>query len=112
MTETAPETPRRRLGLDAVLARPELLIAGGLVLLVCIYQLRPTPGNPPGLHRDEVSIAYNAWTLSQHLRDQSGSYVTGFSALIAFAVAGAIAVWLLPRRRHDGHQPVVLLQHA
>jgi sugar phosphate permease len=33
------------------------------------------------------------------LRDQSGSYVTGFSTLIGFALVGAIAISLLPRRR-------------
>jgi MFS family permease len=31
------------------------------------------------------------------LRDQSGSYVSGFATLIGFAVAGALAVMLLPR---------------
>jgi cyanate permease len=46
------------------------------------------------------------------LRDQSGTYVTGFSVLIAFAVAGAIAISLLPRRRDDEVQPAVVLQHA
>ena len=33
------------------------------------------------------------------LRDQSGSYVTGFSTLVALAITGAIAISLLPRRR-------------
>ena len=32
------------------------------------------------------------------LRDMSGSYVTGFSVLIGFAAAGAIAIALLPQR--------------
>ena len=32
------------------------------------------------------------------LRDVSGSYASGFSVLIAFALAGAIAIWLLPGR--------------
>jgi MFS family permease len=34
------------------------------------------------------------------LRDVSGSYVTGFSALIGFALAGVVAISLLPRRLH------------
>jgi sugar phosphate permease len=38
------------------------------------------------------------------LRDLSGSYVTGFSALIGFALAGVIAISLLPRRR--GGEPL------
>lgn len=33
------------------------------------------------------------------LRDASGSYATGFTSLIGFAIVGAIAVSLLPRRR-------------
>ena len=33
------------------------------------------------------------------LRDASGNYTTGFTSLIAFALVGAIAVALLPRRR-------------
>jgi hypothetical protein len=33
------------------------------------------------------------------LRDVSGSYATGFSTLIGFAIAGAIAVMMLPRPR-------------
>jgi sugar phosphate permease len=33
------------------------------------------------------------------LRDASGSYATGFTSLIGFALVGAIAVSLLPRRR-------------
>lgn len=36
--------------------------------------------------------------LVARLRDASGSYATGFGALIAFAFAGALAVALLPRR--------------
>jgi cyanate permease len=35
------------------------------------------------------------------LRDASGSYATGFTSLIGFALVGAIAVALLPRRRVD-----------
>ena len=37
--------------------------------------------------------------LVSRIRDVSGSYGNGFAALIAFAVAGAIAVALLPRAR-------------
>jgi hypothetical protein len=58
-----------------LLARPSTAIAAGVVLLVAFFQLRLTPGNPPGLHRDEASIAYNAWTVSQHLRDQNGAFM-------------------------------------
>lgn len=33
------------------------------------------------------------------LRDQSGSYVSGFSTLVGFALVGAVAIALLPRRK-------------
>jgi sugar phosphate permease len=46
------------------------------------------------------------------LRDRSGTYVTGFSVLIGFAVAGAVAISLLPRRRQDEEQPAIVLQHV
>lgn len=65
----------RRLGLARLLEQPGTLVAAGLVLLIAVYQLRLTPGNPPGLHRDEASIAYNAWTISQHARDQNGGFM-------------------------------------
>ncbi|MDQ2665530.1 MAG: MFS transporter [Gemmatimonadota bacterium] len=44
------------------------------------------------------------------LRDQSGSYVTGFSTLIGFALLGAVAISLLPRRRFDEDMSGVVLQ--
>lgn len=46
------------------------------------------------------------------LRDQSGAYVSGFSVLIAFALTGAIAIALLPRRRDTEASPNVALQTA
>jgi sugar phosphate permease len=45
------------------------------------------------------------------LRDVTGTYATGFSVLIAFAVAGAIAVALLPRRGR-APQPTPALEAA
>ena len=65
----------RRPDLARLLERPGTLVAAGFVLLIAVYQLRLTPGNPPGLHRDEASIAYNAWTISQHARDQNGGFM-------------------------------------
>ena len=46
------------------------------------------------------------------LHDTSGSYVAGFSVLIAFAVAGAVAIWLLPTRRGADPQRAPVLEHA
>ena len=34
-----------------------------------------------------------------HMRDAAGSYSSAFAVLIAFALAGAFAIALLPRRR-------------
>jgi len=39
------------------------------------------------------------------LRDQSGSYTTGFSALIIFAVLGVVAISLLPKRANSQNLP-------
>jgi sugar phosphate permease len=39
-----------------------------------------------------------------HMRDTSGSYTTGFLVIIAFAIAGALAIALLPRRRAAEHE--------
>jgi hypothetical protein len=55
------------------LKRPEISILGGLVIAICVFQLFSAPTNPPGFHRDEASISYNAFTLSQDLRDQDGA---------------------------------------
>jgi len=46
------------------------------------------------------------------LHDTSGSYVSGFSTLIAFALVGAVAIWLLPHRRHADPQPAPVFEHA
>ena len=47
-----------------------------------------------------------------HLHDTYGSYVTGFTTLIAFALVGAFAIALLPRRRGDDTPPLAVLEHA
>jgi cyanate permease len=47
------------------------------------------------------------------LHDVSGSYTSGFSALIAFAITGAIAISLLPRgRAGNTPQPIAVPGHA
>ena len=50
------------------------------------------------LAADGVAEA-TAPVLVGRLHDVSGSYVTGFSVLIGFAIVGAIAIALLPRRQ-------------
>jgi MFS family permease len=46
------------------------------------------------------------------LHDTSGSYVSGFSTLIAFALTGAVAIWLLPHRRGTDPQAAPVFEHA
>ena len=46
------------------------------------------------------------------LHDTSGSYVTGFSVLIGFALVGAAAIAMLPRRKAGDQAPVAVLEHA
>jgi sugar phosphate permease len=63
------------------------------------------------LAADGVAEA-TAPVLVGRLHDTSGSYVTGFSTLIAFALVGAIAIALLPRRRTGAAPPIAILEHA
>ena len=50
------------------------------------------------LAADGVAEA-TAPVLVGRLHDVSGSYVTGFSVLIGFALVGAVAIAMLPRRK-------------
>ena len=80
----------------AWLARPGLLLAAGVVLAVVSLHLWIDPSNPPGFHRDEASIAYNASTISTSLRDEHGGrlplYFESFgdykSPVFVYALAG------------------------
>ena len=80
----------------AWLARPGLLLAAGVVLAVVSLHLWIDPSNPPGFHRDEASIAYNASTISTSLRDEHGGrlplYIESFgdykSPVFVYALAG------------------------
>jgi hypothetical protein len=76
------------------------LILSGLVIAVAVLHLPSTPANPPGFHRDEASISYNAFTLSQNLHDQDGAtmplYFVSFgdykSPLFVYLLAGVFRV--------------------
>ena len=63
------------------------------------------------LAADGVAEA-TAPVLVGRLHDLSGNYVSGFSTLIAFALVGAFAIALLPRRRGADPQVVPVLEHA
>jgi hypothetical protein len=53
--------------------RAALLVGIGVVAAVVAFQLWITPSNPPGFHRDEAALSYNAYTLSTSLRDEDGA---------------------------------------
>ena len=80
----------------AWLAQPGLQLAAGVVLAVVSLHLWIDPSNPPGFHRDEASIAYNASTISASLRDEHGGllplYIESFgdykSPVFVYALAG------------------------
>lgn len=48
-----------------------LLISVGVAIAIALYVVE-VPGNPPGFFVDESSIAYNAYTISQHGLDEHG----------------------------------------
>jgi 4-amino-4-deoxy-L-arabinose transferase-like glycosyltransferase len=49
-----------------------LLIGLGVAIAIALY-VAEVPGNPPGFFVDESSIAYNAYTISQHGVDEYGT---------------------------------------
>jgi sugar phosphate permease len=63
------------------------------------------------LAADGVAEA-TAPVLVGHLHDTSGSYVTGFSVLIGFALVGAVAIAMLPRGRAGNAATVPVFEHA
>src|SRR5918994_3204240 len=62
----------------SVVERPAALFGLGAVLAVVAFQLWITPSNPPGFHRDEAALSYNAYSLSTSLRDEDGGFVPLF----------------------------------
>ena len=52
--------------------RPAVLLGLGAVLAVVAFQLWVTPRNPPGFHRDEAALSYNAYTIATSGRDEDG----------------------------------------
>jgi hypothetical protein len=80
--------------------RPGVLVGLAVVVAVAAFQLWMSPDNPPGFHRDEASISYNASTLATGLRDQNEAllplYFPSFddykSPIFVYALAGVFAV--------------------
>jgi Dolichyl-phosphate-mannose-protein mannosyltransferase len=46
--------------------------------MVVAFQLWITPSNPPGYHRDEAALSYNAYSISTSLRDEDGGLLPLF----------------------------------
>jgi 4-amino-4-deoxy-L-arabinose transferase-like glycosyltransferase len=77
-----------------------VLLALGVVVAVAAFHSWITPTNPPGFHRDEASLAYNAYSLSTSLRDEDGAFLPLFfrsfgdykSPLYPYVLAGVFAL--------------------
>jgi Dolichyl-phosphate-mannose-protein mannosyltransferase len=58
--------------------RPTFLLGLGAIVAVAIFHLWITPSNPPGYHRDEAALSYNAYSISTSLRDEDGALLPLF----------------------------------
>jgi 4-amino-4-deoxy-L-arabinose transferase-like glycosyltransferase len=58
--------------------RPATLLGLGVVLGVVAFQLWITPSNPPGYHRDEAALSYNAYSIATTGRDEDGAVMPLF----------------------------------
>jgi hypothetical protein len=78
----------------------EIVLGAAVLLGVAVFFLGAGPAPPPGFIRDEASISYNAYTLSQNLHDQNGGvaplYIKSFgdykSPLFVYALAGVFRI--------------------
>ena len=76
------------------------MLAAAVLLGSAVFFFGAGPAPPPGFIRDEASISYNAYTLSQNLHDQNGGvvplYIKSFgdykSPLFVYALAGVFRV--------------------
>src|SRR3954451_2726779 len=60
------------------LGRPGVLLALASVLAVIGFQLWVTPTNPPGYHRDEAALSYNAYTIETSGKSEDGAVMPLF----------------------------------
>jgi hypothetical protein len=71
-----------------------------VLLAMALYMVAVGPAPPPGFIRDEASVSYNAYTISQNLHDQNGGvlplYIKSFgdykSPLFVYLLAGVFRV--------------------
>ncbi len=80
--------------------RPTALLGLGAVLAVVAFQLWVTPTNPPGYHRDEAALSYNAYSIATSGRDEDGAVMPLFfrsygdykSPLYPYLLAGLFTI--------------------
>jgi 4-amino-4-deoxy-L-arabinose transferase-like glycosyltransferase len=65
---------RIRLGFG----RPAVFLGAAAILSVIGFQLWVTPSNPPGYHRDEAALSYNAYSIATAGRDEDGAVLPLF----------------------------------
>jgi hypothetical protein len=58
--------------------RPAVLLGLASVVAVMAFQLWVTPSNPPGYHRDEAALSYNAYSITTTGRDEDGAVMPLF----------------------------------
>jgi len=91
---------RKRLEAGVAGGRPAALLALGAIVAAVAFQLWITPSNPPGYHRDEASLSYNAYSISTSRRDEDGGLLPLFfrsygdykSPLYPYLLAGIFRV--------------------
>jgi len=89
-----------RAAVSRAIDRPALLLGLSGVLAVAAFHLWITPTNPPGYHRDEAALSYNAYSISTSLRDEDGGLLPLFfrsfddykSPLYPYLLAGVFRV--------------------
>jgi 4-amino-4-deoxy-L-arabinose transferase-like glycosyltransferase len=57
---------------------PATLLGLAAVAAVVGFQLWVTPSNPPGYHRDEAALSYNAYSIAKSGRDEDGAVMPLF----------------------------------
>jgi 4-amino-4-deoxy-L-arabinose transferase-like glycosyltransferase len=91
---------RARVGAVRSVVEPALLLGLGAIVAVAAFQLWISPDNPPGYHRDEAALSYNAYSISTSLRDEDGALLPLFfrsfgdykSPLYPYVLAGIFKV--------------------
>jgi 4-amino-4-deoxy-L-arabinose transferase-like glycosyltransferase len=84
----------------SLVQRPAVLLGIGAVVAIVAFQLWITPSNPPGYHRDEAALSYNAYSISTSLRDEDGAFLPLFfrsfgdykSPLYPYLLAGVFRI--------------------